>query len=193
MISTTDVPVQTSSPLLELRHIQKEFPNVRALDDVSMTVYPGEILALIGENGAGKSTMLRILNGDYQPDSGEILFNGQPVKFASPNDAHRNGVRVIYQEPEILPALTVAENLYIGELPRRFGRWVDWKRLYGDADAQLARLGFEKEISPRSLAQDLSPAQRQLVEILRALKSGVKVLALDEPTSSLSDEEVNRL
>ncbi len=181
------------TPLFELCTITKEFPNVRALDNVSLEVYAGEILALIGENGAGKSTLLRILNGDYQPDSGEVRFAGQALKFASPSDAHRVGVRVIYQEPEIVTGLSVAENLFIGELPRRFGRLVDWRRLYREAEAQLDQLGFANDISVDSLAEKLSPAHRQLVEILRALKSGVKVLALDEPTSSLSDEEAMRL
>src|SRR5258708_37444843 len=91
------------TPLFELRAITKEFSNVRALDKVSLEVYAGEILALIGENGAGKSTLLRILNGDYQPDSGEVRFGGKAVRFAAPSDAHRVGVRVIYQEPEIVP------------------------------------------------------------------------------------------
>jgi L-arabinose transport system ATP-binding protein len=190
---TAAVRPGVGTPLFELRSITKEFPNVRALDKVSLDVYAGEVVALIGENGAGKSTLLRILNGDYQPDSGEILFNGQPARIASPSDAHRMGVRVIYQEPEIIPSLSVAENLYIGELPRRFARFVDWPRLYQEVRAQLARLGFENEINPHSLAEKLSPAQRQLIEILRALKAGVQVLALDEPTSSLSDEEASRL
>jgi len=180
-------------PLLALKGISKAFPNVRALNDISLEVHSGEVLALLGENGAGKSTLLKILNGDYQADSGEIIFEGKALKFASPNDAHRAGVRVIYQEPEILPAQTVAENLYINELPRRFGRFVDWNKLYQNAEEQLARIGFEREISPRAEAWTLSAAQRQLIEILRAIKSGVKVLALDEPTSSLSDEEATRL
>lgn len=183
-----------TTALIELKSISKEFPNVRALNDVSLAVYPGEILALIGENGAGKSTSLRILNGDYQPDSGEIHFNGQPVRFHSPRDAHKMGIRVIYQEPEIIPDLSVAENLYINELPKRLGRFINWEKLYIDAREQLAKLGFSEEDIPLSAkAGTLSPAQKQLVEILRAMKDGVRVLALDEPTSSLSEEETNRL
>ena len=181
-----------SGPLLEVRTLSKAFPNVQALADVSLEVSAGEVLALIGENGAGKSTLLRILNGDYQPDSGQILFDGQPVKFASPREAHQAGIRVIYQEPELVPGLNVAENIYAGELPRR-GHFVDWRRLYREAHERLAEFGFEKEISPTTLAEKLTPAQRQLVEILKALKQGVRVLALDEPTSSLSDEEAQRL
>lgn len=179
-------------PLFEARSISKFFPNVCALDDVSLEVYPGEILALIGENGAGKSTFLRILNGDYQPDRGQLRYAGQVVSFASPRQAHRSGIRVIYQEPELVPTLSVAENIYIGELPRR-GRFVDWKRLHQEARAQLGQFGFADEIPPDRMAGDLTPAQRQLVEIVKALKAGVRLLALDEPTSSLSDEEAQRL
>lgn len=180
-------------PVLELTGISKAFPNVRALDNVSLSFYPGEILALIGENGAGKSTLLKILSGDYQPDAGQIVYNGQPVRFSSPAEARRHDVRVIYQEPEIVTTVSVAENLFLGALPRRFGRWIDWGHLYEQADAQIASLGFQHEIRARDPADRLSAAQRQLVEILRALKAGVRVLALDEPTSSLSDKEANQL
>ena len=183
-----------STPIFELRNISKAFPNVQALDDITMEVHSGNILALIGENGAGKSTLLRILNGDYQPDSGQLIFDGKQTRFGSPRDAHQAGIRVIYQEPEIVPDLTVAENLYINEIPKRFGPFVDWNALYARAKDQLAILGFsEDDIPLRTKARDLSPAQRQLVEIMRALKGGVRVLALDEPTSSLSDEETTRL
>ena len=179
-------------PLLEVHAISKAFPNVQALADVSLEVSAGEVLALIGENGAGKSTLLRILNGDYQADSGEILLDGKLAKFASPREAHTAGIRVIYQEPELVPGLNVAENIYVGELPGR-GHFVDWRRLNDEAYARLAEFGFEREISPTTLAEQLTPAQRQLVEILKALKQGVRVLALDEPMSSLSDEEAQRL
>jgi L-arabinose transport system ATP-binding protein len=183
----------TDQPLFELRSISKEFPNVRALNKVSLAVNAGEVLALIGENGAGKSTLLRVLNGDYQPDSGELYYNGQRVHFSSPRAAHKVGIRVIYQEPEIVPDLSVAENLYINELPKVGGLFVNWNKLYNAAREQVARLGFEGELNLNAKARSLSPAQRQLVEILRAMKDGVRVLALDEPTSSLSDEEANRL
>ena len=183
----------TPSPLFRLQGITKGFLNVQALNDVTLDVHAGEVLAVIGENGAGKSTLLRVLNGDYQPDSGQLFYEGTPVTFNSPRDAHRSGVRVIYQEPELVPSTTVAENLYIGELPRRFGRLVDWHLLNRSALAQLTAFGYESLISPSTLAEKLTPAQRQLVEILRALKSGVKLLALDEPTSSLTEEEVGKL
>jgi L-arabinose transport system ATP-binding protein len=187
-----DATVPVSVPVFQALGISKGFPNVQALDDVSLAVYPGEILALIGENGAGKSTLLRILNGDYQPDAGELRLGGAPVSFPSPRAAHNAGIRVIYQEPEIVSTVSVAENIYVGELPRH-GHMVDWKRLHQETYDRLCELGFGDEIAPTMPAEQLSPAQRQLVEIIKALKAGVKILALDEPTSSLSEEEAQRL
>jgi L-arabinose transport system ATP-binding protein len=120
-------------------------------------------------------------------------FDGEPVAFASPADSHAAGVRVIYQEPEILPDLSVAENIYLGELPRRTGLVVNWNSLYVDAQAILQKLGVGEVISPRVKAGKLSAAQRQIIEIARAIKSNVRVLALDEPTSSLSEEDSAQL
>jgi ABC-type sugar transport system ATPase subunit len=177
---------------LEIRHISKAFPNVQALSDVSLDVNPGEILALLGENGAGKSTLLKILNGDYQPDSGTLTLDGEPLVFHRPLDAHRAGIRVIYQEPEIIPGVDVAENIYAGELPQRRG-FISRRRLNEQVQQDLRRYGFETVLPMSLMGEMLSPAQRQLVEIVRALKEGVRVLALDEPTSSLTDEEVERL
>jgi ABC-type sugar transport system ATPase subunit len=180
------------SGTLEIRGMHKAFPNVQALVDVSIEVRPGEILALMGENGAGKSTLLKVLSGDYQPDSGTMTLDGESLVFGGPSDARRQGIRVIYQEPEIIPGVSVAENIYAGELPSRLG-FVDRRRLDALVSADLRRYGFEN-LLPTNLQGDmLSPAQRQLVEIMRALKSGVRVLALDEPTSSLTDDEVERL
>ncbi len=182
----------TDAPGLEVRGVSKAFPNVQALRDISLDVRPGEILALLGENGAGKSTLLKIINGDYQPDSGTLSLGGQEVKFANPFEAHRAGVRVVYQEPEIVPGVAVAENIYLGELPRR-GPFIDFGGLEARVRADLARYGFSKVLPMDLMGDMLSSAQRQLIEILRALKSNVRVLALDEPTSSLTDEEVDRL
>jgi L-arabinose transport system ATP-binding protein len=194
-IQTSESPAGPAKhpTLFELRGITKSFTNVQALNGITLSVRRGEVLAVIGENGAGKSTLLRILNGDYKPDSGELVYEGTPVSFKSPRDAHRIGVRVIYQEPELVPGTTVAENIYVGELPRRFGLFVDWPLLNGNALAQLTAFGYESYISPHTLGEQLSPAQRQLIEILRALKSGVNLLALDEPTSTLTDEETSKL
>jgi L-arabinose transport system ATP-binding protein len=177
---------------LQIRSVSKAFPNVQALTDVSLDIRPGEILAFMGENGAGKSTLLKILNGDYQPDAGTMTIDGQPLSFPNPFAAHRAGIRVIYQEPEIIPGVDVAENIWVGELPRRFG-FIKRRNLNAQVEQSLEEYGFAGVLPTKLLGDELSPAQRQLVEIMRALKSGVRVLALDEPTSSLSDEEVERL
>src|SRR3979411_728528 len=180
------------APGLEVRGVSKAFPNVQALRDVSLDVRPGASVSSLGANGPGKSTLLKIINGDYQPDSGTLSLDGHPVKFANPLEAHRAGVRVVYQEPEIVPGVAVAENIYLGELPRR-GPFVDFRELDARVRADLDRYGFTKVLPMNLMGDMLSSAQRQLIEILRALKSNVRVLALDEPTSSLTDEEVDCL
>lgn len=193
-MTTTTLPEAPEAPpgSLEIHNISKAFPNVQALTDVSLDVRPGEILAFIGENGAGKSTLLKIINGDYQPDIGTLTIDGQRLEFDNPSQAHKAGIRVIYQEPEIVPGIDVAENIWVGELPKRFG-FLDRRRLNKQVRESLEEYGFEGVLPTHLLGDELSSAQRQLVEIMRALKSGVRVLALDEPTSSLTDEEVDRL
>ncbi|MFN2518147.1 MAG: sugar ABC transporter ATP-binding protein [Jatrophihabitantaceae bacterium] len=192
---TTPTPqtgARDTAPRLRAEGISKAFSGVQALNAVSLDVRSGEILALIGENGAGKSTLLRVLSGEQEPDSGRLELDSSPVRFASPIDAHRAGVRVIQQEPEIVPHVSVAENIYLGELPRR-GRILDKRGLFAQVRADLERYGFSAAIDPATMGSQLSPAQRQLVEILRALASQVRVIAFDEPTSSLSDHEVSAL
>jgi L-arabinose transport system ATP-binding protein len=192
--NTISLPIQTKRQIesLEFININKAFPNVQALDNVSLKIHSGEILAFIGENGAGKSTLLKILNGDYQPDSGKMLIDGKEVSFPNPLSAHRAGIRVIYQEPEIIPWVDVPENIWVGELPKKYG-FIDRKRLNTIVEESLEEYGFEETLPTGLMGYELSSAQRQLVEIMRALKSGVRVLALDEPTSSLTDEEVDQL
>jgi L-arabinose transport system ATP-binding protein len=193
-LTSATLPVTSSAPpgTLEIHNISKAFPNVQALIDVSLDVRPGEILAFMGENGAGKSTLLKIINGDYRPDIGTLTMDGQQLAFYNPSQAHRAGIRVIYQEPEIVPGIDVAENIWVGELPKRFG-FFDRRQLSRQVQLSLAEYGFQDVLPTHLLGDQLSSAQRQLVEIMRALKSGVRVLALDEPTSSLTDEEVDRL
>jgi L-arabinose transport system ATP-binding protein len=177
---------------LVMHDISKAFAGVHALRSVSVDVQPGEVLALMGENGAGKSTLLKILSGAYSPDAGTVTIDGARVRFASPHDAHAAGVRVIYQEPEIIPHVSVAENVYVGALPRR-GPFFDKRELYSRLRGDLARYGFARALDPIAPGSRLSPAQRQLVEIMRALIADVRVIAFDEPTSSLSDVEVESL
>ncbi len=196
MIAAT--PPETAAPLsvppgsLEIHNVSKAFPNVQALSNVSLDIHPGEILAFMGENGAGKSTLLKIINGDYQPDLGTLSIDKRLLSFSSPSDAHKAGIRVIYQEPEIVPGVDVAENIWLGELPKRFGL-VNRSQLNEQVRRSLAEYGFENILPMNLMGDQLSSAQRQIVEIMRALKSGIRVLALDEPTSSLTDEEVDRL
>jgi L-arabinose transport system ATP-binding protein len=175
-----------------MHDLRKSFGGVHALRGVTVEARSGEVLALVGENGAGKSTLLKILSGAHEPDDGTMSIDGRPVRFTSPRAAHAAGVRVIYQEPEIIPHVSVAENIYVGELSARshvFRRGNVEER----ARADLARYGFTHALRPGMLGEQLSPAQRQLVEIMRALIADVRVIAFDEPTSSLSDTEIDAL
>ncbi|WP_370353384.1 sugar ABC transporter ATP-binding protein [Catenulispora sp. EB89] len=175
--------------------ISKRFGPVRALHDVTVTFPAGQVTALMGENGAGKSTLLRILTGDQRPTQGRMSLDGQVLDLHSPQDAHRAGVRLIPQEPEIIPHVSVAENVYAGALPRRGPRGFDRAGLRRRVLADLERLGFAQALDPDLLGSQLTPAQRQLVEIMRALTGSTpaRAIAFDEPTSSLSEHEVEAL
>lgn len=183
----------TNPPMLHVDGLTKTFGAVHALTGVGFDLHGGEVLALMGENGAGKSTLLKILSGDYRADTGTIAIAGKPVSFASPGEARAAGVRIIAQEPEIVGGVNVAENLFLGDLPHgRFG-FVRRRNLMESAREVLSRFGFADVLVPATPGEDLSPAQRQLVEIVRALAADARVLALDEPTSSLTNEESERL
>ncbi|RFU12292.1 sugar ABC transporter ATP-binding protein [Rhodobacteraceae bacterium W635] len=174
-------------PALRLEGIVKTFPGVRALDGVSFEVYPGEVHALMGENGAGKSTLMKVLGGIYQPEEGRIFVDEQETVMTSPLQAKAKGVMFIHQELSLANELSVAENIYLGALPRKsFGR-VDWKMLFDRTDAILDRLkvGF----NARTLVGDLSIANQQMVEIARALTVNARAVIFDEPTASLTDAE----
>ncbi|NUT37818.1 MAG: sugar ABC transporter ATP-binding protein [Hamadaea sp.] len=173
--------------------VGKRFGPVHALSAVTLDFAAGAVTALLGENGAGKSTLVRIIAGEHHPDSGELLLDGAPVRLRSPSDGRRAGIRVISQEPEIVPHVTVAENVALGVLPRRRGRLVDRGRLRDRVRADLDRLGVAHLLDPSALGRELTPAQRQLVEILRAVSGDSRVIAFDEPTSSLSDQETDAL
>ncbi len=176
-----------TTPALRLEGIVKTFPGVRALDGVSFQVMPGEVHALLGENGAGKSTLMKVLGGIHQPNEGSIFIEEQQVVMGSPLDAKAKGVVFIHQELSLADELSVAENIYLGELPRKsFGR-VDWATLHGKSDAILQRLncGFDS----KTIVGELSIANKQMVEIARALTVDAKAVIFDEPTASLTDAE----
>jgi ribose transport system ATP-binding protein len=173
-----------------MRGIDKRFPGVQALDGVDLRVASGEILGLVGENGAGKSTLIKILAGAYQRDAGELLVDGQAIKHADPHRMLSQGISVIYQEPSLARHLTVAENIFMGRLPRR-GRLVDWRRLDADTAALSERLGLHLE--PRARVGRLSVAGRQMVEIAKALSRDARIIVLDEPSAVLGEIELDGL
>lgn len=177
-------------PAVEFHSVSKTFPGVRALEDVSFAVRPGEARALIGENGAGKSTLLKVLSGVHRPDAGSVILDGRERVFDSTAEALDAGVAVIHQELQLVPEMSVAENLYLGHLPARLGI-VNRRHLHEATHRDLERLG--EAIDPAVKVGRLPIAQRQMVEIAKALTRGARVLALDEPTSSLSAREVDRL
>lgn len=179
--------------ILRVEGISKAFGPVKALQNVSLEFRPGEVLALVGENGAGKSTLMRLIEGVFPPDQGAIVVDGRPVTFAAPRDAHDLGIRVIHQEPEIVAQMTVGENIYIGHLPRRAGFLLDQSVLEAQTNRLLADFGMAQELSARQLCEGLGPAQRQMIEIMRAVHAGGRVIAFDEPTSSLTEAEAQRL
>ncbi|HEU5431122.1 MAG TPA: sugar ABC transporter ATP-binding protein, partial [Thermomicrobiales bacterium] len=179
------------APILDIRHVGKRFPGVRALHDVSFSVARGEIHALVGENGAGKSTLMKILSGVYPDYEGEVVFDGAPLALSSPRDAQRRGIAIIYQELNLIPELTVAENIYLGREPRTAAGLLDAERMKRDASALLARLNLA--IPPDRPVKWLRVGEQQLVEVAKALSLEARLLILDEPTSALSQTEIERL
>jgi ribose transport system ATP-binding protein len=179
------------SPLLEIKGLTKRFPGVTALDAVDLSLAPGEIHALVGENGAGKSTLIKLLCGSYIPDAGEMRFCGAPYTPQSPLDALEAGIRVVYQEFNLLPYLSVAENLLFDHLPRRYGLLLDYRTLHKRATELLKRVGLD--VDPYTSVEHLGIAQRQLLEIGKALSSASRLLILDEPTATLTLREIRRL
>lgn len=180
----TDTPQQ---PALRLQGIVKTFPGVRALDGVDFEVMPGEAHALLGENGAGKSTLMKVLAGMYQPDEGQIMIAERPVRMTTPIEAKAQGVVLIHQELSLVPEMSAAENIYLGELPLKSLGRVDWTTLFDRSNAILKRLNckFRGEVT----VANLSIANQQMVEIARALTVDARVVVFDEPTASLTDSE----
>jgi ABC-type sugar transport system ATPase subunit len=177
--------------LLEIQKVTKHFPGTLALHEVDFDLQAGEVHALIGENGAGKSTLIKIIAGVYQPDGGSLFLNGKPVHFNNPADALDQGIKVVYQELDLAPSLSVAENVFLGGYPRtRFGT-VDWRALNDNTAKLLADFGLD--IDPRSPIDQLRVAEQQLVEIARAISRQAQIIIMDEPTSALSLAEIDKL
>ncbi len=189
-IETSFSEAPTVTPVLEMRGIAKRFNGVPALQNVNLTIYPGEVHALMGENGAGKSTLMKILAGAYIADEGEIHINGSPVKITDPATARKAGINLIYQELNVAPNLTVTENMFMGSELRQ-GQFLDRKRMQLEAQQVLKSLGAN--FTEQTVVGKLSIAEQQQVEIARALKDKSRVLVMDEPTAALSDRETERL
>ena len=177
-------------PFLEVQKITKRFPGVVALSGVDLQVYPAEILALIGENGAGKSTLMKILAGVQPADEGELLVEGKVVRFSGVQDAQKSGIALIHQELNLAQNLTVAGNMFLGREPGKFG-WIDQGLIQRESKRVLEMVGLE--VSPETLLSELTLGKQQLVEIAKALSTDAKVIIMDEPTSSLSLRESERL
>ncbi|MFD8004073.1 sugar ABC transporter ATP-binding protein [Streptomyces mirabilis] len=176
--------------LLRIEGIRKTFPGVVALDSVDFDLRRGEVHVLLGENGAGKSTLIKMLSGAYQPDSGRVLVDGEEVRVHGAQDSERLGIATIYQEFNLVPDLTVAENIFLGRQPRRYGL-IDRKRMEAEAAELLERVGVS--VSPRARVRELGIARLQMVEIAKALSLNARVLIMDEPTAVLTSEEVEKL
>ncbi|WP_301126067.1 sugar ABC transporter ATP-binding protein [Streptomyces cacaoi] len=187
-MTTPDPP--PARELLRTEGIRKTFPGVVALDGVDFDLRAGEVHVLLGENGAGKSTLIKVLSGTHRPDAGRVLCDGKAVRIGDAEAAEKLGIATIHQEFNLVPHLSIAENLFLGRQPRRFGI-VDRKRIEADAQALLKRVGITAP--PRTPVRELGIAGRQMVEIAKALSLRARVLIMDEPTAVLTSEEVNRL
>lgn len=182
----------TKSPLWAARGIKKSFPGVQALDDVSIELFPGEVHALLGENGSGKSTLAKVLAGVHMPESGEIFYQGKQLVFRDPTEARRSGVATIYQEFSLVPALSVAENIFLGSYKDYRNRGlIDWKAIRSSAARVLETLALE--IDPDAIVRGLSVAEQQLVEIAKAISMESSLLIMDEPTAALGLVETEHL
>ena len=187
-------PPSGSQPMLELKAIDKRFSGVAALQGVSLRLFPGEVHALMGQNGAGKSTLIKVLTGVYPADAGEMSLAGQRIAPGSPQQAQALGISTVYQEVNLCPNLSVAENIFAGRYPRKgaAGAWrIDWAQMNAQAEEWLARLNLRIDVTRR--LDSYAVAVQQMVAIARALSVQAKVLILDEPTSSLDEDEVARL
>ncbi|MDA3852112.1 MAG: ATP-binding cassette domain-containing protein, partial [Spirochaetaceae bacterium] len=179
--------------ILKVNNLHKNFPGVKALMDVQFSLLEGEILGLMGENGAGKSTLIKVITGFYTRDSGIVEFQDREINFHSPNEAVENGISTVYQEIDLIPLLSVAENIYLGRQPMKkgFNSSIDWKELNRKAQEAMERLDIKIDVT--QALNTYSVAIQQMVSIARALDISAKVIILDEPTSSLDTNEVEQL
>lgn len=176
--------------ILKLTQINKSFPGVKALSDVNLTVKKGEVHALVGENGAGKSTLMKIISGAYKKDSGTFWFDGKEIENTTPKQSEMMGISIIYQELNLIERISVAENVFIGRYPMKHGM-VQWKKMYQDAQKLFDE--YELKMDAHSLVRSLTMAQKQMVEIIKAVSINAKIIIMDEPTSSLSGKETESL
>lgn len=187
-------PMSDAAPagefLLEMRGINKSFPGVKALDNAQLKVRPHSVHALMGENGAGKSTLLKCLFGIYHADAGEILFCGRPVAYRTSKEALENGISMVHQELNLVPQVSVMDNLWLGRYPQK-GPFIDHAKMYCDTKAIFDELGID--VDPRQKVAELTVSQMQMIEIAKAFSYNAKIVIMDEPTSSLSEKEVNHL
>lgn len=192
MTTSTEVdsPTPSKTTLLEMRAITKRFPGVLALSDVSFTVGQGEVVALVGENGAGKSTSMKIISGVYTADAGEIIYKGKPVTFTNPRQAQAAGIATIYQELNQVPQLSITENIFLGSEITR-GPVIDWAEMHRQARQLLAKLRLD--IDPRTNLGKLGGGEQQMVEVAKALHHRADLIIMDEPTSALSIREIHDL
>ncbi len=178
-------------PLLQLKGIDKSFPGVKALSGATLNVYAGRVMALVGENGAGKSTLMKVLTGIYTRDAGSLLWLGQETTFNGPKASQEAGIGIIHQELNLIPQLSIAENIFLGrEFVSHFGK-IDWKKMYAEADKLLAKLNLR--FNSRRLVGELSIGDQQMVEIAKVLSFESRVIIMDEPTDALTDTETESL
>jgi len=181
----------TESPVLEMRHIRKTFPGVVALDDVNFELQRGEVHILLGENGAGKSTLMKILSGAYQKSAGQIILDGAEVEIKNPKHAQTLGISTIYQEFNLIPHLSVGENIFLGREPAYVPGVINQRAIFQRATRALGALGLA--LNPRNLVKELRVAEQQMVEVAKALSLDARILIMDEPTAALTEHEITEL
>lgn len=174
-----------------MRNISKSFPGVKALDGVQLRVEQGTVHAVMGENGAGKSTLMKVLFGQYEPDEGEIIFEGKPISFKSVKEAVNCGISMIYQELSPIKELSIAENVFTGRYPLTSGHFIDWKKMYSTCQEIFDRWGLDYD--PHAKMKTLKTADVQMIEIIKAISFNAKLVIMDEPSSSISQREIEKL